>query len=185
MGNKAGRATASKGATSAGGTAGGMTTSAVNAQRAALIDKLASRTEFTTEDVSNLYDEFMNIAAETPSTPNCIQREQFLDVLNKHHVDWRSDLFVEYLFDAFDVCEHPVRDDGRAAGRTLLFHVERRHEAPAAKQVAAWCRHRLNRRRVPADWAAQALLDCLLPLGLDACEAPRRRVRLRAGFGRE
>jgi Ca2+-binding EF-hand superfamily protein len=103
MGNKAGRATASKGATSAGGTAGGMATSAVNAQRAALIDKLASRTEFTTEDVSNLYDEFMNIAAETPSTPNCIQREQFLDVLNKHHVDWRSDLFVEYLFDAFDV----------------------------------------------------------------------------------
>ena len=52
----------------------------VDPKRAALIDKLASRTEFTTEDVSNLYDEFMNIAAETPGTPNCIQREQFLNL---------------------------------------------------------------------------------------------------------
>ena len=66
---------------------------------------LAKKTNFSTTDLQKLYDEFCVIAAQSNDDPNELTKEQFLDVLDKHEVDWRSDVFVEHLFDAFDISQ--------------------------------------------------------------------------------
>ena len=66
---------------------------------------LAKKTNFSTTDLQKLYDEFRDIAAQSNDDPNELTKEQFLDVLDKHEVDWRSDVFVEHLFDAFDISQ--------------------------------------------------------------------------------
>ena len=58
---------------------------------------LAKKTNFSTTDLQKLYDEFRVIAAQSNDDPNELTKEQFLDVLDKHEVDWRSDVFVEHL----------------------------------------------------------------------------------------
>ena len=67
--------------------------------------KLAKKTNFSTTDLQKLFEEFTVIAAQSNNDPNELTKDQFLDVLDKHQIDWRSDVFVEHLFDAFDVSQ--------------------------------------------------------------------------------
>ena len=69
------------------------------------IAKLAKKTNFSTTDLQKLFEEFTVIAAQSNNDPNELTKDQFLDVLDKHQIDWRSDVFVEHLFDAFDVSQ--------------------------------------------------------------------------------
>ena len=64
------------------------------------IAKLAKKTNFSTTDLQKLFEEFTVIAAQSNNDPNELTKDQFLDVLDKHQIDWRSDVFVEDLFDA-------------------------------------------------------------------------------------
>ena len=90
-------------------TKGGTTSTSNNKNNDKIVSpqllSLAKKTNFSTSDLQKLYDEFREIAVKSNDDPNELTKEQFLEVLDKHQVDWRSDVFVEHLFDAFDISQ--------------------------------------------------------------------------------
>ena len=62
---------------------------------------LARECRLTTAEVAHLHAEFSKIAAQS-ADPNLVQKGQFMQVLEEHHVDWRNDAFLERLFKLFD-----------------------------------------------------------------------------------
>eukprot|EP00943_MAST-04B_sp_MAST-4B-sp1_P007745 g7745.t1 len=90
-------------------TKGGTTSTSNNKNNDKIVSpqllSLAKKTNFSTSDLQKLYDEFREIAIKSNDDPNELTKEQFLEVLDKHQVDWRSDVFVEHLFDAFDISQ--------------------------------------------------------------------------------
>jgi len=75
-----------------------------------MIDELAWRTAFSTDDVRKLFGEFAAIAKQSKN-PQAIQRDQFCDILEKHGIRRGSgksqDAYLARLFDFFD-----ASDDG-------------------------------------------------------------------------
>ena len=62
---------------------------------------MARECRLTTAEVAHLHAEFSKIASQS-ADPNLVQKGQFMQVLEKHHVDWRNDAFLERLFKLFD-----------------------------------------------------------------------------------
>ena len=82
------------------------TTSSSTPKRKNLNTKLADATRYNLADVRSLHEEFCSIAKRTQPV-NRITKAQFRDILSDHRVPWRSDVFVNRLFDFFD-----KREDG-------------------------------------------------------------------------